>query len=190
MGIVLLGSISVIIIGVIISLIIIFIVLTYNKLTRLKNKVKDSFSYVDTQLKRRFDLIPNLVDTVKGYANFEKETLEKVTTNRTSYMSAQTSEKKLEINRDFILNMKNIFVNIEKYPDLKANINFLKFQQDLIDTENQITFARQFYNDSVTIYNNNLQMFPNNIIANVFGFKKERCFMAEDEARDAFRIKF
>ena len=138
-----------IIVLVIIVLLVIYVVATYNKLVDLRNRVRDQWSQIDVQLKRRFDLIPNLVSTVKGYAKHESETLESVIAARNSYTTAATPHDKMEANNMLTDTLNKLFALAESYPDLKANTNFLELQQELQDTENKIATARQFYNDTV-----------------------------------------
>lgn len=176
--------------GVIVVVILAFVVVTYNDLVRLKNKVKNSFAQIDTQLQRRFDLIPNLVETVKGFAAHEKELLENVTASRSGYMNATSNGEKLAMNRQLTTGLASLFAVAEKYPDLKANTNFLRLQDELSETEDKVAYSRQFYNDAVTIYNNKIQMFPSNLVAGIFGFKEEELFNTDDEAKEAPRIQF
>ena len=164
--------------GLIIALVIIvallvWVVGVYNGLIQSRNKVKNAFAQIDTQLQRRFDLIPNLVETVKGYASHEKELLENVTASRSGYMNATTNAEKMAADNQLTSTLKSLFAVAENYPDLKANQNFAKLQDDLKGTEDKVAFSRQFYNDAVTMYNNKLQIFPNNIIAGMFNFKEE-----------------
>ena len=182
--------VCVVVLIVIFVVVVSFVILTYNELVRLRNKVKNSFAQVDTQMQRRFDLIPNLVETVKGFASHEKELLENVTASRSGYMRASTNEEKMEMNSQLTSSLKSLFVVAENYPDLKANTNFLKLQDELSETEDKVTFARQFYNDAVTIYNNKLQMFPSNLIADAFGFREESLIHAEDAVKEAPQVKF
>jgi len=179
-----------IIIGIVIVGIIVFVIATYNKLVQLRNKVKNSFAQIDTQLQRRFDLIPNLVETVKGFADHEKELLENVTASRSGYMNAGSNEEKLAMNQQLTSTLKTLFAVAENYPDLKANTNFLKLQDELAETEEKVAFSRQFYNDSVTIYNNQIQMFPGNIVAGMFGFTEEALFNSDEDAKDAPKVQF
>lgn len=176
--------------GIIVVVLIIFIIVTYNQLVRLRNSVKNSFAQVDTQLQRRFDLIPNLVETVKGYAQHEKELFENVTARRNGYMNAQTNGEKLAINNQLSSDLKAIYAVAEAYPELKADRSFAKLQDQLADTEDKVAFSRQFYNDAVTIYNNKLQMFPSNMIGGMFGFKEEELFTAEEDVKDAPKVTF
>lgn len=167
-----------------------YVISTYNQLVRLKNGVKNSFAQMDTQLQRRFDLIPNLVETVKGYTEHEEQLLEKVTASRSGYMNAGDGAEKLAMNAQLSSGLKALYAVAENYPELKANTNFAHMQQELSETEDKVTFARQFYNDAVTIYNNKLQMFPGSIIAGLFGFQEEALFAADEEAVQAPVVEF
>lgn len=179
------------IIGIVVLVVIIaFVIVTYNALVRLRNKVKNAFAQIDTQLQRRFDLIPNLVETVKGFAAHEKELLENVAASRSGYINASSNAKKLAMNNQLTSSLKSLFAVAENYPELKANVNFLKLQEELSETEDKITFSRQFYNDAVTIYNNKIQTFPHNLVAGIFGFKEEELFNSDDEAKTAPRVQF
>ena len=162
----------------------------YNNLVQGRNKVKNAFAQIDTQLQRRFDLIPNLVETVKGYASHEKELLENVTKARSGYMAATTNAEKIDAENQLTSTLKTLFAVSENYPELKANENFSKLQDDLRGTEDKVAFARQFYNDSVTRYNDSLLIFPNNIIAGMFHFTEEALFKTEEEARVAPKVQF
>lgn len=167
-----------------------WLISVYNGLVSARNKVRNAFAQIDTQLQRRFDLIPNLVETVKGYANHEKELLENVTASRSGYMNAHTPAEKMEANNQLTSTLKTLFAVSENYPELKANENFSKLQDDLKGTEDKVAFSRQFYNDSVTIYNDKLQMFPSNIVAGMFGFKEEALFKTEEAAKVAPKVQF
>ena len=144
--------------------------MTYNGLTRLRNKVKTNWAQIDVVLKRRADLIPNLVETVKGYAKHEKETLDDVIKARNTYVSASLPEDQMKASGELTQALNKLMMLSEAYPDLKANTNFIQLQNELRETEDKITFARQFYNDSVYAYQNKIEMFPSNIIAGLFGF--------------------
>ena len=169
----------------------IIIIAIYNGLVTARQKVKNAWSQIDVQLQRRFDLIPNFVETVKGYMTHEKDTLTKVTEIRTSWAGANTVEEKAELNNQLSNTLKTIMAVSENYPDLKANQNFMDLQEELRNTENKISFSRQFYNDTVTMYNTKLEVFPSNIIANMFSFKPETLFAAEsDEARKNVKVDF
>ena len=175
---------------VIVVLLVIYVVLTYNKLVDLRNRVRDQWSQIDVQLKRRFDLIPNLVSTVKGYAKHESETLESVIEARNSYTTATTPHEKMQANNMLSDTLSKLFALAENYPDLKANQNFLELQTELQETEDKIAMARQFYNDTVLTYNNKIEMFPSNIVASMFKFKMEEFFKAEEEARQNVKVEF
>jgi len=180
-----------IIIGVIVLvLVLLYIVSTYNSLVSLRNKVKDQWSQIDVQLKRRFDLIPNLVETVKGYAKHESETLENVIKARNTFTTATTAEEEMKANNELTNAISKLFALTESYPDLKANTNFVQMQNDLKETEDKISYARQFYNDNVMVYKNKLEMFPSNIIAKMFGFKEEPFFEANESERENVQVKF
>ena len=179
-----------IIIAVLVLLVIIVINI-YNNLVRLRQKVRNSWSQIDVQLQRRFDLIPNLVDTVKGYLKHESDVLTKVTELRTSWANAASVKEKAELDGELSNTLKTIMAVSENYPDLKANQNFSELQQELQNTENKIAFSRQFYNDTVTMYNTKLEVVPSNIIASLFGFKPEELFNAESaESRKNVKIDF
>ena len=179
-----------IVVIVIIVLLILYVAMTYNKLVDLRNRVRDQWSQIDVQLKRRFDLIPNLVSTVKGYAKHESETLEKVIEARNSYTTATSPHEKMEANNMLTDTLTKLFAVAESYPDLKANTNFLDLQQELQDTENKIAMARQFYNDTVLTYNNKIEVFPSNLIAAMFKFKMEEFFKAEEAAKENVKVEF
>ena len=183
-------SVTVIIL-IVVALIIIALVAIYNGLVRARLKVDNAWSQIDVQLQRRFDLIPNFVETVKGYMSHEKEVIEKVTELRTSWANAQTVSKKAELDGQLSDALKTIMAVSENYPDLKANQNFSELAEELRNTENKISFSRQFYNDSVTIYNTKLQTFPSNIIAGMFNFTARDLFNAEsEEARKNVKVDF
>ncbi|MBQ8188373.1 MAG: LemA family protein [Lachnospiraceae bacterium] len=178
------------IIVVILVVIVGFVIATYNELVQLRNKVKNSFAQIDTQLQRRFDLIPNLVETVQGFASHEKELLENVTASRSGYMNAGTNQEKLAMNNQLTAGLRSLFAVAESYPELKSNTNFLNMQEELSDTEDKIMFSRQFYNDAVTMYNNKIQMFPGSLVAGMFGFTEEELYDADEKANEAPRVKF
>lgn len=175
---------------VVLVLLIFYVISTYNGLVVARNKVKDQFSQIDVQLKRRFDLIPNLVETVKGYAKHESETLEKVIAARNNYASAKTDAEKMAASKEMSQGVMNIMALAESYPDLKANTNFIDLQNQLKEVEDKISYARQFYNDSVLMYNNKIEMFPSNLVASIFGFKKETFFEADEKERENVKVKF
>lgn len=174
----------------IIVLIIIYTISVYNKLVTLRNRVKDQWAQMDVQLKRRFDLIPNVVNTVKGYAKHESETLENVIQARNTYLSANTKEEEMKADGELTKAISKLFALTESYPDLKANENFLKLQNELNETENKIATSRQFYNDTVLMYNNKTELFPSNIVAGLFHFKKESFFQAEKQERENVKVEF
>ena len=179
-----------ILIGVIV-LLVLFVIVIFNNLVTLRQKVKNSWSQIDVQLQRRFDLIPNLVDTVKGYMEHEKGVLETVTELRSSWASAKTVGEKAELDNKLTETLKTIMAVSENYPDLKANQNFSELQEELRNTENKISFSRQFYNDSVTRYNIKLEVVPSNIVGSMFNFKPETLFEVEsDEARKNVKVSF
>ena len=179
------------IILIIVVIIILAIIGMYNSLVQSKIKVDNAWSQIDVQLQRRFDLIPNFVETVKGYMNHEKETFEKITELRTSWANTQNISEKADIDNQLSTALKTILAVSENYPELKANQNFSELSEELRNTENKISFSRQFYNDSVTFYNTKLQMFPSNIIANMFNFTPRELFKAEsDEARKNIKVDF
>ena len=179
-----------IVIVVIVIIIIVTIIHMYNNLVGLRNRVKNSYAQIDVQLKRRNDLIPNLVETVKGYAAHEKGVLEEVTKARTGVMNASTIEETSAADNQLTGALKTLFAVAENYPDLKANSNFQQLQSDLTDTEDKIAYARQFYNDVVLKYNNACQQFPSNLIANAFGFKESEFFEAPAEEKEVPKVEF
>ena len=172
-------------------IIIVAIISLYNNLVQAKLKVDNAWSQIDVQLQRRFDLIPNFVETVKSYMQHESDVLTKVAELRTSWANAGTVHEKAELDNQLSGALKTIMAVSENYPELKANQNFSELQQELQNTENKISFSRQFYNDSVTIYNTKLEVVPSNIIASMFGFKPEELFKVEsDEARKNVKVDF
>ena len=178
-----------IILGIIVVLVA-FVITTYNSLVRLRNKVKNSFAQIDTQLQRRFDLIPNLVETVKGYASHEKGLLENITASRAGFVNASSNAEKLAMDNQLTTNLRSLFAVSENYPELKANQNFVKLQEELSQTEDKVAYSRQFYNDAVTMYNDKLQTFPANIIGSMFRFEEEALFASEEKAKEAPKVKF
>lgn len=179
-----------ILIGVLV-LLALWLVGAYNGLVRLRNRVKEGWAQIDVQLKRRYDLIPNLVETVKGYASHEKETLERVIAARQQGIQAGSVGEKAEAENMISGALRQIFALSESYPDLKANQNFLALQEELTSTENKIGFARQYYNGEVRNLNTRIEMFPTNMIAGMFGFKQAEYFELEDDAaREAPSVKF
>jgi len=179
-----------IIIGII-AIIILWLIGVYNSLIRLKNRTNEAWSDIDVQLKRRYDLIPNLVDTVKGYANHEKELLTKVTEARSQAMQASSPEAKGKAENMLSETLKSLFAVAENYPDLKASGNFAKLQDELADTENKIQAARRFYNGNVRDFNTKLEIFPNNLIAGLLNFKQQEFFEIEEpKERENVKVDF
>lgn len=176
---------------IIIVLLILYAISVYNSLVGLRQKVKNGWSQIDVQLQRRFDLIPNLVETVKGYMTHESDVLTKVAELRTSWANASTVSEKSKIDGELSGALKTIMAVAESYPDLKANSNFAQLQDELQNTEDKIAFSRQFYNDIATKYNTRLQVVPSNIIASMFHFEPEQLFEAENnEARKNVKVDF
>lgn len=172
---------------------VLFVIGIYNGLVQLRNRAKNAWSQIDVQLKRRHDLIPNLVETAKGYMNHERETLSRVTEARAKAMGARSGNvgdiSKAEAGLSSALS--NFLLTVENYPELKANQNFLALQEELASTENRIAYARQAYNDDVMFYNNKIEMFPSNIIANSFNFEKNAFFEIEDKKeKEAPKVSF
>ena len=182
--------IALIIIVVLVVFILLYLVSTYNTLVNLRNKVKDSWSQIDVVLKNRNDLIPNIVETVKGYAKHENNTLKEVIEARSKMASANTPEEEMKASGAVTEALGKLFALAESYPELKANTNFLDLQNKLNEIEEKIRFSRQFYNDSVLTYKNKLEMFPSNVVANMFGFKPEAFFEASEEERKNVQVKF
>ncbi len=182
--------IAIIIIVLIIVLIVVAFVWMYNGLVDARNRVKNAWAQIDVQLNRRADLIPNLLETVKGYAAHEKSLFEQVTQARSSLMNANTVAEKSDANNTLTQSLKSLFAVAENYPDLKANENFLSLQNQLAESEDKISYSRQFYNDAVLMYNNKCQKFPSNLIANLFGFKEEEFFRAAEGASEVPKVSF
>jgi len=181
-----------VIIGIV-GILLIFFIATYNGLVRLRNQVKNAWAQIDVQLKRRYDLIPNLVETVKGYAKHERETLEAVTNarNLAQQVSSAGAGERAKAEGELSSALSRLLAVAENYPDLKANQNFLALQEELTSTENKISFSRQYYNDSVLRYNNQTQVFPSNIIASMTGFKAGEFFEVTLAAeREAPKVSF
>jgi LemA protein len=180
------------IIGIIafVLIIIMYIISTYNRLVTLRNRVRDQWAQIDVQLKRRFDLIPNVVNTVKGYAKHESETLENVIKARNTFMSASSKEDEMKADGELTNAISKLFALTESYPELKANENFIKLQDELKETENKIASSRQFYNDTVLNYNNRIELFPSNIVAGLFHFKRESFFEANAKERENVKVEF
>ncbi|MCK5849233.1 MAG: LemA family protein [Caldisericia bacterium] len=169
-----------IILGVL-AVLVIFVWSTYNKLIRLKNRIQNSWAQINVELKRRYDLIPNLVNAVKGYMKYEKETLEAVIQARNTCISSSSVASQGKAENVLTGALRQLFAVAEKYPDLKSNENLMKMQEELTNTENRIAFSRQFYNDIVLKFNEEIMLFPRNIVASIFGFKKQDYFEVEIE---------
>ena len=180
-----------IIVSIIIVGLVVLVVGAYNGLITSRNRVKNAWSQIDVQLQRRFDLIPNFVESVKGYMKHEEGVLTKVTELRNAWAGASSVGKKAELDSELSSTLKTIMAVSENYPDLKANKNFTDIQEELKSTEDKIAYARQFYNDSVTMYNTKLEKIPTNIIASIFNFKPEELFeVASQEARQSVKVDF
>ncbi len=167
-----------------------YVVITYNGLVSMRNRIENAWAQIDVQLKRRYDLIPNLVETVKGYAAHERETLENVVRARNMAMSAQGPQDQAAAENMITGALKSVFALSEAYPDLKANQNFLNLQEELTGTEGRIAYARQFYNDSVYSYNTKIQSVPSNLIANQFRFNAREYFEVDEASRDNIQVDF
>ena len=175
----------------IVVVLIIAVIAMYNSLVSARIRVDNAWSQIDVQLQRRFDLIPNFVETVKGYMNHESETFTKIADLRTAWAGANTVSEKAALDNQLSDTLKTIMAVSENYPDLKANQNFSELSEELRNTENKISFARQFYNDTVTRYNEKLQIFPSNIIANIFNFKERDLFEVENaEVKKNVKVDF
>lgn len=183
-------STPIILILLIVVGIVLYVWSVYNGLATDKVHIKEAFSGIDVQLKRRIDLIPNLVETVKGYVKHEREVLENVTKARASLMDAKTPHEKAASDNVLTDALKSLFAVSESYPDLKASQNFLELQQELSDTENKIAYSRQFYNSIVRDYNTTLVNFPSNVIGSMFSFKEEDFFQAKEGEREPVEVKF
>lgn len=185
--------IALIVLCLLVVIVVIFLWSTYNRLILLRNRMKEAWSDIDVLLKRRYDLIPNLVEVVKGYAAHEKSTLEAVIKARNMAISAssKTIEEQAKSENFLSGTLKSLFAVTENYPDLKANVNFLELQRELIDTENKIQSSRRFYNSNVLALNTKIEMFPSNIIANFFNFEKGQFFNLENkEEREPVKVSF
>ncbi|HOM71018.1 MAG TPA: LemA family protein [Armatimonadota bacterium] len=183
-------SIGLIVFLVIAGLVIAWVIFTFNRVIILRNRIENAWAQIDVQLRRRYDLIPNLVETVKGYAAHEKEVFQKVTEARAAMASAQTVTEQGEAQNMLTDALKSLFAVAEAYPDLKANQNFLLLQEELSGTESKIAYSRQFYNDTVMAYNSLIQTFPANILAGAFGFQSKDYFPMEDVAREPIKVQF
>jgi LemA protein len=176
---------TLIVVLIVVAVFVLFIISIYNSFIKLRNQVKNAWSQIDVQLKRRHDLIPNLIETVKGYMTHERETLENITKARSQAVQAEGIGDKAKAEGELTRALGKFNLVVENYPDLKANQNFLSLQEELTSTENKISFSRQNYNDQVLFYNNKIQMFPSNIIAGMFAFKTEEFFEIEEPTERA-----
>jgi LemA protein len=174
---------------VIAALLIVYLIGAYNSLVRLRNYVKESWAQIDTLLKRRYDLIPNLIETVKGYMNYEEKVLTEIVQARSGLISGDRSEA-IDANNMISQSLKSLFAVSEAYPDLKANKNFLMLQEELSGTENKIAYARKHYNEVVRQYNTKLEVFPSNIVAGIFGFKPNVYFEVKEEEKAVPKVQF
>ncbi len=184
------GDYGIYIIIAIVVLLVLYVMSTYNGLVTLKNKVKKCWSQIDVVLKRRADLIPNLVETVKGYASHEKDTLDAVIKARNTYVNSSTTDQEIAASGELTKALSRLMMLSEAYPDLKANTNFMDLQKQLADTEEKIAYSRQFYNDAVNQYMNKKEMFPSNIIAGMFNFETFNFFEVEEADRIVPQVKF
>jgi len=174
----------------VVVLVLLYLATSYNRLVKLRNRIANAWAQIDVQLKRRYDLIPNLVETVKGYAKHERETFEAVTQARANAINAQGVAAQAGAENMLTNTLKSLFAVAEAYPELKANQNFLSLQEELTSTEGRIAYARQFYNDAVLQLNTKVQSFPSNIIANMFGFREHEYFEADDTSRGPVTVQF
>jgi LemA protein len=179
-----------IILVVVVVLLALYVIVTYNGLIRLRNRIQNAWAQIDVQLRRRYDLIPNLVETVKGYATHEKGTFEAVTQARANAINAQGPADQARAENMISGALKSLFAVSEAYPDLKANQNFLSLQEELSGTEGRISYARQYYNDAVLRMNTKIQSFPSNILAGMFGFKEHEYFEADEGSRGPVSVQF
>ena len=183
-------TVVLIILVVVVVLLALYAIVTYNGLVGLRNRIENAWAQIDVQLKRRYDLIPNLVETVKGYAAHERETLDAVIQARNAGMSAQGPHDQAEAENQITGALRSLFALSEAYPDLKANQNFAQLQEELTGTEGRIAYARQFYNDTVYRYNTKVQSFPSNVLAGTFRFQEREYFQADDESRGPTQVSF
>lgn len=175
---------------IVLVVVVLYFVMQYNRFIVLKNRIDNAWAQIDVQLKRRYDLIPNLIETVKGYAKHEKKVFTEVTAARTALMSATTPQAKAKANNQLSDTLKSIFAVAEDYPKLQANQNFMMLQEELSGTESKIAYARQAYNDSVLSYNNGVQMFPGSVIANMFKFAQREFFKTDEAQKEPVAVKF
>ncbi len=185
----LMGTVFLAFLGVLLVIAIWFIAM-YNRLVSLRNRIENAWSQIDVQLRRRYDLIPNLVETVKGYATHEREVFENVAEARSAMMKAEGAHAQGEAQNMISEALKSLFAVAEAYPQLKANENFMMLQEELSGTEGKIAYARQFYNDQVMTLNTMVQSFPSNIVARMFGFGEKEYFEMEDVAREPIKVDF
>lgn len=181
---------ALLIILIIAAIVVIWAIAKYNQLVSLKNRIENAWSQIDVQLKRRYDLIPNLVNTVKGYASHEKEVFENVAKARSAMMDAHNIKELGEAQNQITGALKSLFAVAEAYPELKANENFTMLQEELSGTESKIAYARQFYNDTVMSFNTMIQSFPTSIIAGSFGFHEHEYFPMDDASRENVKVEF
>ncbi|MBI4210461.1 MAG: LemA family protein [Candidatus Diapherotrites archaeon] len=182
-------TIGLLIIGII-AIAVIWLVLAYNGFVTLRNRIENSWSQIDVQLKRRYDLVPNLIETVKGYTKHEKETLKMVTEARAAITKAGSPKEKMAAENMLSGALKSLFAVSEAYPDLKANQNFLMLQEELSGIESKLAYTRQFYNDTVLAFNTKVETLPDSIIASAFGFRKNEYFRIEEAARENVKVQF
>lgn len=173
-----------------IAILAIYVWALYNSLITSKLRISEAFSHIDVQLKRRADLIPNLIETVKGYARHEKQLLEEITKARTNLMSAKGIKEKAQANNELSNTLKSLFAVAENYPNLKASENFLELQKELSDTEDKIAYSRQFYNSNVLDYNTKIKVFPNVILADFLNFKESEFFAANEKEKESIKVSF
>ena len=185
-----LGTIIIIIVAAVVILLAFYVIGTYNNLVNARNKVNDQFAQIDIQLKRRSDMIPNLVETVKGYAKHEEKTLTEVIEARNKMATASGINEELEASNQVTSALNKLFALSESYPDLKANSNFMSLQNDLKETEDKLSYARSFYNDTVLNYNNLREQFPSNIVAGIFKFEKIDFFKTDEKSKETPQVKF
>ncbi len=177
------------IILIVVIILVLYIILTWNSLIKLKNRVKESFATMDVYLKKRWDLIPNLVTVVQGYAKHEKETITNITKLRNTVYDDLSTKDKIKTNFDVFDNITKLVALAENYPDLKANQNYMQLSSDLVKIEDEIAKSRKYYNANVRIYNNKVEMFPSNIVAKITGYQKEMMFEAQKEEREKVDVK-
>ena len=173
-----------------IVMVVLYLILTYNRFVVLRNRIDNSESQIDVQLKKRYDLVPNLVETVKGYAKHEKNVFTEITNARTSWAKAKTVGDKSKAANMLTGALKTLFAVSENYPNLKANENFMMLQEELAGIENKIAYARQFYNDTVLNFNNKVERFPSNLIASMFNYKEHEFFEMDEKEKEPVKVKF